>query len=120
MVNKKGNYALYMVVIVFCLTILMLGFMILGGYWTTNSVNECVKEKWIKSAPGSTDQTYMVGMQSGEVYTIKDSVIKWQFASSNLYNSVTEGQCYDIDYFGWRVPFFSMYHIIIDVKEVQS
>jgi len=98
-------------IVIMILSILLLT----TGCWTENNKTECVKEKWIKNS-GSTKQRYMVGMESGEVYMIEDSMVKWQWESSDIYNQITEGKCYTITYFWFRNGMMSEYHNILRVK----
>ena len=99
------------------LVLLVLGFLsgCNSGYWKEETKKECVKSKWVKSVSNS-EQKYLVGMKSGEVYQITDSFFKLRFDSSNLYNEIEEGQCYEINHFGWRIPFFSVYKVIYKIK----
>ena len=90
-------------------------------YWKEHQSTECVKEKWIKAAPGEhSSQKYLVGMQSGEVYQITDSLFKWQFRSSDIYNQITEVNCYDVTWFGFRNGYFSIYKTIYSVEESRA
>ena len=77
------------------------------------------KEKWIKSS-GDSKQKYLIGMQSGEVYEITDSIFKWQWRSSDIYNSIDANKCYDFTVFGWRIGFLSMYKVIYRADEVKT
>ena len=88
-------------------------------YWKESVVNECEKEKWIKSS-GDSKQKYLIGMQSGEVYEITDSIFKWQWRSSDIYNSIDANKCYDFTVFGWRIGFLSMYKVIYRADEVKT
>jgi len=75
--------------------------------------------KYIKGV-GNSGQKYLVGMTNGEVFQIKDSIFKWQWRSSDIYNKIEDGLCYDITYFGWRIGFFSTYKNIYTAKETSD
>jgi hypothetical protein len=61
---------------------------------------------------------YLVGTESGEVFENSDSMLELKFNSSTVQNKLEEGNCYETKAWGFRVPLFSMYRKIADVKKV--
>jgi len=55
------------------------------------------------------------------VYTIKDSILNWQFRSSDIYWYLEKDKCYSLglDRFSWRIPFLSIYENIVSAKEIE-
>lgn len=104
----------------FACAIITAGLLLSGcGYYDEQSSKECVKDKWTKQVSSDSGQKYLVGMQSGEVYEITDSLVKMRFDSANMFNKLTVGKCYKITYFGWRIPSMSEYRVILRAEEVK-
>lgn len=51
-----------------------------------------------------------------EVFENRDSWWYLKFNSSDLYNKLVPGQTYNVTVTGWRIPFFSMYRNIVELK----
>lgn len=45
-----------------------------------------------------------------------DSLWYWKWDSSNVYGNLKVGEQYELDVYGLRIPFFSMYQNIIAIK----
>ena len=54
------------------------------------------------------------------VYCVKDTLLFWRWDSSDMYGSLHEGETYNIETVGWRVPLLSMYPNILEAKQVQG
>lgn len=48
-----------------------------------------------------------------------DSFLHLKFNSTDLQGQLEEGKMYNVTYYGYRVPFMSMYPNIINVEETQ-
>lgn len=58
---------------------------------------------------------YLVYTSDG-TFENTDSVLAWKWNSSDVYGGLKTGQEYTITVQGWRLPFFSMYPNITNVK----
>jgi hypothetical protein len=72
-----------------------------------------VKEKWVKYH--GNDAKYLVS-SNDEVYEISDSWIRWRWNSSDLYAYLQPGMTCEVEYQGFRFPFFSDYKNIIKAE----
>ena len=54
-----------------------------------------------------------------EVFEITDSILKFRFDSSDLYNDVQIGETYEFTICGSRVPWLSWYPNIYQIKEAE-
>lgn len=63
------------------------------------------------------DNYYTVFTKDGE-YKVTDNFRIFRWNSSKVYGQIREGNTYKIHYYGFRIPFFSVYPNIIDVEEV--
>ena len=52
------------------------------------------------------------------VFQNTDSLIEWKWNSSDVQARLKEGDRFQIQAYGWRVPFFSMYENITSVKKM--
>lgn len=82
--------------------------------------NITVTEKAIKRS-SSSDEKYLVFTkdQNGQVRVFEntDNMISNKFDSSDMFAQMKEGETYDIETVGYRVPFLSMYENIISIKQ---
>lgn len=68
-------------------------------------------------AVGSSGQ-YLVFLDEGEVLENSDSFFNGKWNSSDVYNRLEEGHCYEFSVYGWRVNFLSWYKNILEYDEV--
>lgn len=108
--NKKGAWGvlviLVVVVIIFGGVIYQLSYSLSRGTETIT-----IKEKWVKYH--NNDAKYLVSSTQNEVYQITDSLLYWRWNSSDLYAYLEPGMVCQIQYQGFRFPFFSDYKNII-------
>lgn len=69
------------------------------------------KERVIKN-----QESYYLIYTDNETFTIKDSLIKYRFRSSDLYGQIEERQTYEFTVYGWRNGFFSSYRNILKAE----
>lgn len=87
----------------------------------TENVNVMVtdKEKIISnSSEGGTKSTYMIYTDK-TTYTLSDSIIGWNFDTSDDYGKIKKGTCYNLYVRGIRVSFLSRYQNIEKIKEIK-
>lgn len=71
------------------------------------------KERVCKSGDGGCE--YLVFTDQG-TFAIKDSFLIWRFDSSDVYGRIKDGQSYEAEVIGWRIPFLSMYPNIVEAR----
>lgn len=67
----------------------------------------------------SENSTYLVFTDKG-TYCVKDSILFFRWDSSDVYGSLREGETYDVEAVGWRVPILSMYPNIIESSDSEG
>lgn len=72
-----------------------------------------------KEAVMHADSTKYLIFTPGRVYENSDALLDGKFNSSDVYNDLEVGKCYDIRSNMFRVQFLSWYENIIDFKPVQ-
>ncbi len=98
-----------------CIVVLF-GFSMCSAYYnTTDTVRATVlgKER-INNSGGSS--YYLVFTDRGE-FKNSDDLLLGKFDSSTTYGTLEIGKSYEFDVVGWRVPFFSMYPNIAEVRK---
>lgn len=78
--------------------------------FTVNKAERVVKDDSSK---------YLIFTDKG-VYENTDALWHWKWNSSDIYNKIAAGKTYEARTYGWRMPFFSTYPNILDVKELPS
>ena len=66
-----------------------------------------------KEAVQHKEGTKYLIFTNGQVYENQDSFWDWKFNSSDVYNDLDPGKCYDIKSNMFRLPFFSWYENIV-------
>lgn len=103
---------------------------ILGGcsggcgipHLSRDTYSTTVTEKVIKrkGTAKTVRDTYMVFTKNENgkvrVFENSDSPLEWKWNSSDIQAELEVGKRYDIKAYGWRIPLFSAYENIIDVK----
>ena len=70
------------------------------------------KERVVDSGGG--DSKYLVFTET-EVFENTDCLVLWKFNSSDVYGQLEIGETYQVQVYGWRIPFLSMYRNIVKV-----
>lgn len=60
------------------------------------------------------DSKYLVFTEA-EVFENTDCLVLGKFNSSDLYGQLKIGETYQVQVYGWRIPFLSMYRNIVKV-----
>lgn len=82
-----------------------------------------VQSKEVKNSNNSSKfLVFCIDPMTGEskVFEVTDSLFKWRFDSADTYNMIQEGETYEFTTGGYRVPFFSMYPNIYEIKKVDN
>ncbi len=99
---------------------LILALFILPGvlyhYATVKTQAYCIEDKErINTASGSASK-YLIYTDI-EVLEDTDTWYYLKFDSSDVYNDLKVGNCYNLKVYGWRVPLFSWYKNIVSIQE---
>ena len=78
-------------------------------HWETITVKE-------KSIGIGQSKSYLVYTDK-EVYAIQDLLFIGFFTSSDVYNSIQEGETYRVEVYGTRIPVLSSYKNIVHVRK---
>lgn len=86
------------------------------NFGTGDSGTVTIDKVWTKLKNG--EEYYLASDSNGNTYKIDDTFLRFHFDSSDVYALMlkNEGGTFDIDYYGWRVPFLSMYPNIYDAR----
>ena len=66
------------------------------------------KERITKISNGSDQSYYLVYTDAG-TFKVEDSILLWNWSSSDVYGKLIQGQSYRIKAVGFRLPFLSEY-----------
>lgn len=114
MAYRKDDNTLFTVIMWICLFICW-GLGTAFYQWGTHS-DMSGKIKRLE-AVGSEGQ-YLIFLEEGEVLENSDSFFNGKWNSSDVYNRLEEGECYDFGVYGWRVQFLSWYKNVLEYDEV--
>lgn len=83
---------------------------------TSSKLAACVKSKEISVS--NRHSIYLIFTET-EVFSVEDSLLNGRFDSSDMYNQIEVGKCYQLEKLqGFREPLFSWYRNIINLKEI--
>jgi len=91
----------------FLLAITLNGFYVFG---TTDTATCNVVEK--ERVTKKDSSKYLIFCEE-EVFENTDNFFKLKFNSSDIYRDIKEGEEYEFEVYGWRIPFLSMHRNII-------
>lgn len=74
-----------------------------------------IKEKWQKST-GESGQLYLVSDLNNNVYSVQDSLTRFQWDASDRYAKLEVGKTYKVLLYGWRIHFMSAYQNIVEIE----
>ena len=112
-INSIGNYV--HIIIVVALVLIAIIFDCIRVYGTQEEVTFTVSEKSVKRY--DDDDKYLVFTEEGEVFQVTDEFLLLHFNASDLYGQLKDGGTYTVIVCSWRIPFFSKYRNIIEIKE---
>lgn len=77
------------------------------------------KERITKNgaSPGEIISYYLIYTDK-ETYELTDSIVIFRWNSSDVYGSIKENTCYSASSYGMRVPLFTWYRNLYNIKEV--
>lgn len=75
---------------------------------TTTTTVVTDKERVCKSGDNGQECEYLVFTEDG-TYKVGDSLIAFRWNSSDVYGKIKRCHRYEIDHYGWRIPFGSKY-----------
>jgi hypothetical protein len=73
------------------------------------------KERIVESEGDGVTSKYLVFTES-EVFENEDALFLGKWNSSDVQGKLKVGETYTVKVIGWRVPFFSMYRNIVEIK----
>jgi hypothetical protein len=112
-INSIGNY-IYIIIAV-ALVLIAIIFDCIRVYGTQEEVTFTVSEKSVKKY--DNDDKYLVFTEEGEVFQVTDELLLLHFNASDLYGQLKDGGTYTVVVCSWRIPLFSKYRNIIEIKE---
>ena len=120
--NKKSAIFRSAIAFIFCVVTIVM-------YWIvsfTASFNDHTKIITVTDKERVNTSSYskyliMGEDENGETLVLEntDNTIRFKFNSSDIYAALKEGETYEVEVIGYRVPFLSMYENIISYKEVE-
>lgn len=99
----------------------VLGVAIVGSiipHTMKNTYTVTITDKQVKRSNDS-DKYLIYTKTDGKTRVFKntDSLLEGKFNSADVYAELEIGKTYDIETYGYRIPFCSMYENIVDVEE---
>lgn len=73
------------------------------------------KERVATGSGDSLSHKYLVFTEH-ETFQNTDALFHLKYSSSDIQGKLRDGRAYDLEVYGWRIPFLSMYRNIISAK----
>lgn len=123
--RKRRNFELYefifLEVLVVCIALAIPVASAVNKLTNERTVTSTVTDKGTKRYGRGDKYLVYCHNENGnsEVFEITDSVLKFRFDSSDLYNDVQIGETYEFTICGSRVPWLSWYPNIYKIKKAE-
>ena len=111
--NKKGFIGVIIGLLVIIVIILLFAILI---HYSLKSVAITTITISDKERISDGDSSYYLIFTENEVFKNQDSMLHGKFDSSDVYSNLKIGQTYNVKVNWYRVPFWSMYRNILEIK----
>lgn len=119
--NGGGLGWLWATIAIVVVAAIVIGSMTAVAYGKHHSVTTTVnsKERVCSGSNNGTDCKYLIFTEHG-TYRITDAFLigTTRFNSSDVYGRIHECDKYKIEYYGWRLPYFSSYPNIVKATDL--
>ena len=102
----------YFILILGILGILNIGY----TYGTSGEKTITIEKSEMVINSGGKGRKYLIFTKNG-VFENTDSFFRFKFNSSDMYSLLKEDKTYNVKYYGWRIPLFSMYPNIYEATK---
>lgn len=75
------------------------------------------KDRITTGSGDSMSSKYLIFTET-ETFENTDSLTRWKFNSSDIQGKLLVGNAYQVEVYGYRIPFLSQYRNIVDVETV--
>lgn len=117
--RKRRNFDLIIKSVVVLGIVAFIGGVTGIQHLSRNTYQVTITDKQVKR--GDKSDKYLIFTQSKDGKTIvfenTDSLIEGKFDASDMYGQLKVNSKYDLQAYGWRIPFLSMYENIVKAKE---
>lgn len=75
------------------------------------------KDRITTGSGDSMSSKYLIFTEA-ETFENTDSLTRWKFNSSDIQGQLRVGEAYQVEVYGYRIPFLSQYRNIVEVESV--
>jgi hypothetical protein len=93
------------------------GCQVVYNFGTTKTKTITVEETFMLKGHNEPDQM-IVRSTNGDLYTVDDSLLRWEFRSTDLWSAMEPGETWEVSHFGFRIGFFSSFPQIFEGREI--
>lgn len=113
--NQRGSALLGVLIIAAVIAAVTGGVALWKSYYSEDTHTNCkvLSKDRTKNSDGNSDAR--VYTENCGTFQVKDTLVKGNFRSGDLYGSIQPDHVYDFTSIGWRNGFFSMFPNIIKV-----
>ena len=94
----------------------MLGALIFGIFSVTHTETKTCTVASKESVAKEGEHEYRVYTEQCGTLSVNDSWLRLRFNSADVYGSIQEGKTYEVTTMGFRIPIFSTFPNILEVK----
>jgi len=116
--KKKNDTNIYTYKIIFIIIAIIIIFQMIYAYST--KTNKIITIKNLNYFRSSNKGYNLILDTNNNTYQITNSTYYLFFTSAELYQELEINKTYNITYYGFRIPFMSMYPIIISATKIES
>jgi hypothetical protein len=119
-IKKRRKLALPKGLIVFGM-VAIIGSLIILPHISRKTYTVTIVDKQVKRNDDSDKYLIYSQLNNGEtrVFEDTDTLLEGKFNSSDIYGELKINKEYEVQVYGWRIPFLSSYENIIKVKDIK-
>ncbi len=79
-----------------------------------------VEETFVMRNGASAPDEMLIRTTDGDLFTVDDTLLRWEFRSSDLWSAMKPGETWRVEHFGWRIGFLSLYPQVFRGEKLET
>ena len=90
------------------------------NFGTDDITTFTVDEAFILRNHNAGPDQMMIRTEEGDLFIVDDTLLRWEFRSSDLWSAMKPGETWEVEHFGWRIGWLSWYPQVFRGQKVAT